>query len=211
MPAANPLQDLGVTAVSVLWNYKTMRIERVEAIRRAALLQLASVTRTALPGVDLIIRDLRPSDLSGPTTDVYAETSTAQAVGYATTSAGDDTAIADETFLAIWGVRLHTAQTSETAAATFQALIPPITGLRISVGSSVVAIWDLYRIMTVISMDNVEACVFEPVLGITEMPIIVTQNTKLKIEEYGSRTVADPYEISYEGAVCEKAGKNIAT
>ena len=149
----NPLMDLGVVSASLLYNYKTMRIERVEAIRRAAQAEVARVARAAMPGVDLILRDLRPSDLSGPTTDVYAETSTAAAVGYATTSAGDDTAIADETFLAIWGVRLHTPQSSETSATTFQALIPPITGLRISVGSSVVAIWDLYRIMKVVALD----------------------------------------------------------
>lgn len=205
------LKELGVAALSVLHNYKTMRVERVEGIRNAALRRLAEVAHADMPGVDLIIRDLRPSDLSGYTTDIYAETTTAAAAGYANTAGGDNTVIADETFLAIWGVRLHTAQSSETTATTFQDLQAPISGLRISVGASVVAIWDLYRIMTVVLNDMAESSAYEPVLGITEMPIIVRQNQALKIEEYAVRTVADPYNFSFEGAVCEKAGKNIAT
>jgi hypothetical protein len=205
------LKDLGVSALSITRALPTMRLERVDGIINAALSILAQTARADMPGVDLVIRDLLPDDFPGLTTNVYAETTTTGAAGYLTTTAGNGGAIADETFIAIWGCRLVTPQASETTATTFQALVPPITGLRITVGASVVAIWDFYRSMTALVNDMAESQAFVPILLLTEMPIIIRQNQTLKIEEYNATTAADPYELSYEGAVCEKAGKNIAT
>ena len=197
-----------IKTVSVLRNMQELKPERIDGIVNTSMALLARAALADLQG-SVIIRDLLPSDLPGYSTNLYTETS-GTAIDWATTTGGDDTQIADDTTIAIWGVRLMTPATSETAATAFQDLTPPITALRISVGSSKVALWNLYQIMSVHVDDLSGDAAHNPMGGIVESPIIITKRQKLKIEGYSATTAADPYNYHFFGAVAEKAGLNIS-
>lgn len=206
----SPATRLRVKTVSMLRSADDLTPARVDGIINASLALLAE---KAVAGLDdnIVIRDLRPSDFSGPTNDVWGVEVSSSSIGYATTALGDDTQIADDTYIAIWGVRFPTPATTETAATTYPTdLEPVISGIRITVGSSIVALWDLYSITHIISIDQSESITFKPTLGITESPIIITPRQKLKIEEYSVKAVADEYSLWFEGAVAEKVGPNIS-
>ncbi len=195
-------------AMSILRSGSELGPDRIQSIVDDAIAELDRVAGEGIKG-DFTIRDLQRHDLAAGTTNVWGETS-GTAIAYITTAMADGSSLADETYIAIWGVRMSSPQSSESSATTYQALEASIGGIRITTGASLVAQWDFGNILTVVANDLGESVSYFPVPGYTEQPIIVTQNTPIKIEEYSNTTAADPYHMVILGAVAEKAGKVLA-
>ncbi len=107
-----------------------LKVERIDAIRKAAKDRLLELAEAAL-GKDkrLIIRDLTPLDLEA-TNNEWVETSGTDNQWSDTTITGT---LADNRFVVIIGVKIIDGHTT-----------PPISALKFTVGGSEVARWDMY-------------------------------------------------------------------
>ena len=101
------------------------------------------------------------------------------------------------------------------AAPSALARRPPVTTLRIVVGGTRVAEWDLYTIFTaaqmkganssIVTNDQSAISVTYPV-GIAESPVLVKPRTTLLLQYNEVSTVAVDFGIQLLGVVCEKTG-----
>lgn len=161
-----------------------------------ALAELENIAKKEFDGRAFTIRDLVPSDLPGFTNEEFVETSGSDNA-YATTTGGDDTAIADDTVLMIWGISIITPVVS-----------PIITTLRISVGAALRAQLNVYGLWQIINTGSAAGEVSVPKIGYLLTPIGVTSRQKLKIEEF-TITATTAYIPVYHGATAEINGKTI--
>lgn len=189
-----------LTTRSTLIRLDELKPERVDGIRKAAQNKLQEVAEAAL-GRDkrLILRDLLPTDL-GLDNNEWTE-----AAG-ATDNAWDDTSvaeksIADNRFVAIIGCRFV-----ELVAAI------PISVVKFTVGGALTAMWNLYPLWVPYTIGEGtatgEIAVFKTIAGITESPIIISQNIALTIAEYVLETTTT-YKLAFEGFVVEPEGKTL--
>lgn len=190
------LADMGVSLVSILMPRDDVPVDVIHAIRMGSIEKLVQVAREDLgSGMRLTVRDLLPVDI-GYTNQEYTDTSGATDNAYAATSISADT-IANNTFVVVWGVRLHFPIVGVTS--------PPVTVLRWTVGGARVAQWSLYNIAHTQHPDNVEAFGIRPITGISLSPIIIRQNMPLTVDAYVV-TVSTGFVVTYDGAVCEPEG-----
>jgi len=202
MEFVDQLRAYNVGIVSVLVPVDEMRADRVDGIRRAAILQCAKVAAETLKGAKLTVRDLVPTDL-GLTNNEWTETTGATDNQWEDTSIADQT-IDDDRFVVLWGCRFITLHQVSNVPA------PPISALRIDVGGGLVAQWDLYPIVNSYTINTGtaagEKAAIRPIAGITESPIIITQGIAVTIRRYVIET-ATTYKLAFDGAVAEKEGK----
>lgn len=188
-----------LTTQSILRSERTLPLEEIDRMIDTNLNQLEQLAEKEFKGRNFTIRDLVGSDLPGNSTNIFTETSSG-ATGYATTTGGDNTAIADDTILMIWGIQLPNAQDWDTLI---------VTGFRISVGASLRAQFSVGSILQI--KEAIGTAVAAPYatapVGYLMTPIVVTSQTTLKIEEYS--TTDEQYLAIWQGAVAEIQGKTL--
>ncbi len=196
--------------VSLLRPMSELSNVKGQAIIDAALYSLAVNYHNDVGG-NFIIRDMMPMDGPALSTQVWGVEASASSVAYATTAAWDGTQIADNVYLALWGVKMATPASTETTAITYPTdLEPVVSAFRISLGQAQVAIWNLYPIVHVMQPDMDQASNFIPQTGLAESPLIVTKEQYIEIEEYSSIATADEYNAWWLGATAEPVGRNLA-
>jgi len=169
-------------------------------VRKALLAQASSDLR--LPVDNLVVRNIRPqSDLdwcsnsdysTAVTTDIWPCT-VKSAATYKDIITSASTTMADQRFVAIYGLR-----DSRFAIAT---PIAQTTSLfKFDVGHSVKSIWDLTKCY----------CYRSKVVGISTSAIIIPQNTYFQISGYLFDSSAVASYISLIGLVCEPRGQVIS-
>lgn len=190
------------TIESVLYRTDEISKERIDRIRRAAGNKLLQVAATALgPDIPLVIRNINPTDME-ETTDKYA-LKDASVHAYDEISVSGAT-MADNRFAVIYGCRLL----SEVATNGGFVLTPLVTNIRFTIGGSVVAKWDLYKLYVRTGDAAVAgATATKGLSGITDSPIIISQNTPIVVESFGVSDVTAGVLITYDGLVCEPVGK----
>tara|TARA_Y100000034_G_scaffold134970_2_gene205063 strand:+ start:539 stop:1066 length:528 start_codon:yes stop_codon:yes gene_type:complete len=174
-----------------------MTLENIHALRMSAIDQVEEVAQKAM-GMDVVLttRDLQPADL-GYTNQEFTETSGSDNTWADTTISSKS--IADETFVAIFGIQMLVPGAISTV----------ITGLRFVIGGGRVAQLSLYGIQQNHTPDDTEATLHRPVSGYLLSPIILTQNSVLTIQEY-TVTATTAYTPVFEGVVVEREGKLIS-
>jgi hypothetical protein len=163
-----------------------------------ALNQLEVQAERQFSGRNFTIRDLLPTDApSSPTAMEWTDAGGTDNT-WDTTTLWDGTAIADDTVLMIYGLSIPLATT--TAA-------PAATALRFTVGASLRAQVDLYKILH-FDLGTESTITGNDGTGYLMSPIIVTSQQTVKVEQRvvtGSAT----NQIIFHGFVAEIQGKTI--
>ena len=172
-----------------------------------ALNQLEAVAESHFNGRNFTIRDLIPLDTPGlslytTATDANEWTdSTGSDNTWDDTTLWDGTPIADDTVMEIYGISCPLPTT--TAA-------PNVTALRFTVGASLRAQVDLYKILQFQSPDTAEAAhtTGSELIGYLMTPIIVTSSQNVKIQQRVV-TASATHQIIFHGFVAEVQGKTL--
>ncbi len=184
-----------VTIASILIPTKMLKEETVDAIRNATI--VASVNKAYElwgAGQKLTIRDLNGTDMAYAN-NVMTETSNAGANAWNAMAFGAFT-VPTATVIGIYGVML-----SAPWSATVVQL--PISGIRIDVGGSRHAQWNVQTLdRQSIAASSVPT---EGLAGVTRSPIIVAENLTVTIYEY-TRFASDAYDPVWLGIAVEKEG-----
>ena len=166
-----------------------------------ALNQLEAISDTHFSGRNYTIRDLIPLDApSSPTANEWTDTPGTDNT-WDTNTLWDGTAIAGDTVMLIYGFSMPLPTT--TAA-------PSATALRITVGASLRAQLDMYKILQFQAPDTGETSLTSGsnLVGYLTTPIIITSQQTVKVEQKvvtGSAT----NQIIFHGFVAEIQGKTI--
>jgi len=172
-----------------------------------ALNQLEAVAESHFNGRNFTIRDLIPLDAPGlslyaTATDANEWTdSTGSDNTWDDTTLWDGTPIADDTVMLLYGVSVPLPTT--TAA-------PNVTALRFTVGASLRAQVDLYKILNFQSPDTAEASLTtgSTLIGYLMAPIIITSSQNVKIQQRVV-TASATHQIIFHGFVAEIQGKTL--
>ena len=166
-----------------------------------ALNQVEAVAEGHFSGRNFTIRDLIPLDApSSPTANEWTD-STGTDNTWDDTTLWDGTAIADDTVMCIYGVSVPLVTT--TAA-------PNVTALRFTVGASLRAQVDLYKVLNFFSPDNAEAQLTtgSSTVGYLISPLIITSQQTVKVQQRVV-TASATHEVIFHGFVAEIQGKTI--
>ena len=184
-----------VTISSVLINMKELKPETIDAIRNATIV---SAVQKAVdlwgPKQDLTIRDLNADDMSY-TNNIFTETSNGTPNAWNTMAFGAFS-VPNSTVLGIYGVK-----PGYTFDGTVKTL--PITGIRVDVGGSRVAQWNLQTLDQKSSAANTSPST--AIGGVTKSPIIVAEDITVTFYEY-TRTESTAYDPCWLGVAVEKQG-----
>ena len=172
-----------------------------------ALNQLEAVAESHFNGRNFTIRDLIPLDAPGlslyaTATDANEWTdSTGSDNTWDDTTLWDGTPIADDTVMLLYGVSVPLPTT--TAA-------PNVTALRFTVGASLRAQVDLYKILNFQSPDTAEASLTtgSTLIGYLMSPIIITSSQNVKVQQRVV-TASATHQIIFHGFVAEVQGKTL--
>jgi len=166
-----------------------------------ALNQVEAVAEGHFSGRNFTIRDLIPMDApSSPSANEWTD-STGTDNTWDDTTLWDGTAIADDTVMCIYGVSIPLSTT--TAA-------PNITALRFTIGASLRAQVDLYKILHFGTPDIAEAghTRGSDGTGYLVSPLIITSNQTVKVQQRVV-TASATHEVIFHGFVAEIQGKTI--
>ena len=194
---ASMLKQVGgpVTVSSVLIPTSMLKQDTVDAIRNAAV--VAAVNKASElwgSGQKLTIRDLDGTAMSY-TNNIMTETSNATANAWNAMAFGAFT-VPTATVIAIYGIIL-----SAPWSATVVQL--PITGIRIDVGGSRHAQWNVQCLdRQSIAASSIPT---EGIAGVTRSPVIVAEDITVTIYEY-TRFASDAYDPVWLGVAIEKEG-----
>ena len=172
-----------------------------------ALNQLEAQAESHFNGRNFTIRDLIPLDAPGlslyaTATDANEWTdSTGSDNTWDDTTLWDGTPISDDTVMEIYGVSVPLPTT--TAA-------PNVTALRFTVGASLRAQVDLYKILNFQSPDTGETALTtgSTLIGYLMSPIIITSSQNVKIQQRVV-TASATHQIIFHGFVAEVQGKTL--
>ena len=190
---------------------------RVDGIIKATIDLCVHTAEQLVGGGDYIVRSLHRGDVpaTSATNRTWLETTGATTDQFITGAVGNGTAIADDTVIGIYGCRWLYSEVAGFAAASTLARRPPVTTLRIVVGGTRVAEWDLYTIFTSAQLKGANSSIVTnsegaisinyPV-GIAESPVLIKPRTTLLIQYNEVSTVAVDFGIQLLGVVCEKTG-----
>ena len=172
-----------------------------------ALNQLESVAESHFNGRNFTIRDL--SHLDAPGLSLYATATDANEWTDSTgsdntwddTTLWDGTPISDDTVMEIYGVSVPLPTT--TAA-------PNVTALRFTVGASLRAQVDLYKILNFQNPDTGESNLTtgSTLIGYLMSPIIITSSQNVKVQQRVV-TASATHQIIFHGFVAEVQGKTL--
>ena len=166
-----------------------------------ALNQVEAVAERLFSGRNFTIRDLIPLDApSSPTANEWTQSSGTDNT-WAATTLWDGTAIADDTVMCIYGISAP-LPTITTA--------PNVTALRFTIGASLRAQVDLYKILNFQSPDVAEAALTtgSDLIGYLMTPIIVTSSQNVKIQQR-IVTAGGTMHLIVHGFVAEVQGKTL--
>jgi len=172
-----------------------------------ALNQLEAVAESHFNGRNFTIRDLIPLDAPGlslyaTATDANEWTdSTGSDNTWDDTTLWDGTPISDDTVMEIYGVSVPLPTT--TAA-------PNVTALRFTVGASLRAQVDLYKILNFQNPDTGESNLTtgSTLIGYLMSPIIITSSQNVKVQQRVV-TASATHQIIFHGFVAEVQGKTL--
>ena len=166
-----------------------------------ALNQVEAVAEGHFSGRNFTIRDLIPLDApSSPTANEWTDSSGTDNT-WDDTTLWDGTAIADDTVMCIYGISVPFSTT--TAA-------PISTALRFTIGASLRAQVDLYKILNFGTPDVAEAGHTRGGEGVGYLvsPLIITSNQTVKVQQRVV-TASTTNQIIFHGFVAEIQGKTI--
>jgi hypothetical protein len=184
-----------VTISSVLTGIPSTKPETVDAIRNAAILAAVNKAYELWGGAQsLTVRDLNGSDMSY-TNNIMTETSNATTNQWNGMAFGAFT-VATATVIAIYGVSLGWIEDGTIDEC-------PITGVRIEVGGSRHAQWNVQCLDQHNSAASTAPLI--PIAGVTRSPIIVAEDITVTIYEY-TRRASVAYDPVWLGVAVEKQG-----
>ena len=166
-----------------------------------ALNQVEAVAEGHFSGRNFTIRDLIPLDApSSPTANEWTQSSGTDNT-WAATTLWDGTAIADDTIMCIYAISVP-LPTVTTA--------PNVTALRFTVGASLRAQVDLYKILHFTSPDTGESTqtTGSEATGYLVSPLIITSQQTVNVQERVV-TAGVTHNIIFHGFVAEIQGKTI--
>ena len=164
-----------------------------------ALNQLEAVAEDHFSGRNFTIRDLIPLDApSSPTANEWTDSSGTDNT-WDDTTLWDGTAIADDTVMLIYGVSCPTTTTTAT---------PIGTALRFTVGASLRAQVDLYKVLTFEQGGTGAGEQINPTVGYLSTPLIVTSQQTVKVQQ-GVVTAPTTHQVIFHGFVAEIQGKTL--
>jgi hypothetical protein len=193
-----------------------MDTRRVDGIIKATT-DLCYATAVQMVGEgDYIARQLHRGDMpaTSATNRMWLETTGATTDQFVTAAIGNGTAIADDTVIGIYGCRWMYSETFSFAPLNRQPIRPPVTHIRIVVGGTRVAEWDLFTIFTSMAGrgaatslgTTISPVLYTQPIGIAESPIIIKPRTTLLIQYNEVSTAAVDFGIQILGVVVEKTG-----
>ena len=166
-----------------------------------ALNQLEAISDTHFSGRNYTIRDLIPLDApSSPTANEWTDTPGTDNT-WDDNTLWDGTAISDDTVMLLYGFSMPLPTT--TAA-------PSATALRITVGASLRAQLDLYKILNFQS-PNVDEAIHttgSDLIGYLMTPLIITSSQNVKIQQR-IVTAGGTIHLIVHGFVAEVQGKTL--
>lgn len=185
---------------------------RVDGIRKHVTKFLMWMAVSEEGEGDWIARSLHPGDMPPTTVTVrdWFETKATTGSSFVDAAIGDGTAIADDTFIGIYGGMFHMAE-ARNLVGVHIPYRPPVTAVRFVVGGTRVAEWDLFSIWKAIGVSattsvlEVAGAVDFPV-GIAESPVFISQNKTLLLQYYEMGTIATDFVFQLLGTVVEKRG-----
>ena len=182
---------------------------KIDGIINAVIGELCGLAYAAMGPVDLIARNLVASDFPGDSNNDWLEITLTADNAYANSANGDGTAIADETFIGIYGFKqiLHEEVNGEDGSDT-----PTMTTIRLTVGGTLVAQWDMNSTFVGMGISATPATTLGPTVkhmtAIVESPVIITQNQTLTVAFYEIENTLDTI-VAFLGIVVEKVGRTL--
>ena len=173
---------------------------------------------------DWISRALNADDMPGSTTREWNEATGTTTETFVAAALGDGTAIADDTFIGIYGCQFLAASSRLLGGGAGSAVgnrvlyKPPVTSVRFTVGGTRVAEWDLYTIWRSMGHQGPNSTATEKLgvmidfpIGIAESPIFIGKQKTLLVEYYEQvpTTITD-FVLMFLGIVVEKRGGGLA-
>ena len=201
---------------SILRRADTMESRRVDGIIKNAIdVAMQAAIDTIGPG-EYVARQAHRGDFppTATTQRLWNETTGTTTDQFITAAIGNGTAINDDTVLVLYGCRWLFAEIPSFAPLNRQGFRPPVSSLRIVVGGTRVAEWDLYTIFTPwagaganTSLGTTRSHAQNPQpIGIAESPIVIKPRTTLLLQYYELSTSAVDFGIQVLGIVVEKLG-----
>lgn len=201
---------------SFLRRADTMELRRIDGIINHVIDHLMYNAVKGEGPQHWIVRDLLPRDLPPTSATLAGEwnESTGTTIStYQTAAIGNGTAIADDTFIGIYGAQFLWAE-GRNGNADLRPMRMPVSQVRFTIGGTRVAEWDLSPIWYTIaqrgaasSAVGVLAAATQFPVGIAESPIFIGQNTTVLVEFYENvgTTITD-FSMKFHGLVVEKRG-----
>jgi len=163
---------------------------------------------------DWVARHLHADDMPGGTAREWTETTGVTSETFVAAALGDGTAIADDTFIGIYGAQFIFSPVRNAVNNYRNPFTPPVTFVRFTVGGTRVAEWDLYPIWRTTGHQGPSSTATEKLgsmidwpVGIAESPIFITQNKTLLVEFYEQvPTTATSFGLMFHGIVVQKRG-----
>ena len=201
---------------SILRRHDTMDPRRVDGIIKATIDLCVHTAEELVGGGDYVVRSLHRGDVpaTSATNRTWLEATGTTTDQFITAAIGNGTAIADDTVIGIYGCRWLYTERPTSGVASYLAHKPPVTTMRLVVGGTRVAEWDLYTIFNAIASKGgvSSASVTTPAanpnypIGIAESPVLVKPRTTLLIQYNEISTAATEFGIQLLGVVVEKTG-----
>lgn len=184
-----------VTVSSVLVPDKSLKPETVDAIRNACMLATVNKANELWgAGQLLTIRDLNGTDMAYAN-NIMTETSNAVANQWNAMAFGAFT-VPTATVIGIYGITLGWIEDGTIDEC-------PITGIRIEVGGSRHAQWNVQTLDQHNSAASTAPLI--PIAGVTRSPIVVAEDITVTCYEY-TRRASSAYDPVWLGFAVEKQG-----
>ena len=194
---------------SIVRPAEQMRWELREGLFHGLLERLEQLAHEQLGfGTRLTARDLVGSDMPNLANNDWLET-TEGSNAYANAAFATGSAIADETFIGIYGFKQIMQEDADADRGGSHLAVATI---RFDIGGTRVAQWDMHSTFTATAIAgnavNSFGGAMEHSVAIAESPVIVTQNQNLTVSFWEVATTLD-FTVALLGIVVEKAGRTI--
>ena len=219
-PAAIAYANQFLKYKSILRQAELMQASRVDGIVKHVIEQLMWMAVNESGEQQWVARALNADDMPGGTTRQWLETTGTTSDGFVAAALGDGTALADDTYIGIYGAQFKaTAPRDFTMPATLASTRPPVTAVRFIVGGTRVAEWDLYSIWNATSHVGPNSTATEKLgsgltypIGIAESPVLIGKQKNLLVEFYEEvATTATTFVLQFLGIVVEKRAGGLAS
>lgn len=181
--------------------------QRIDGIINTTILTTVAMARRELGDIELNVRALLAHDFGALTDPDNNWLETTGGTGWADSAFANGSQVPDNTFLGIYGARYMFDEDADGLIGGFD---PVVDALRLSIGGSRVAQWDLNVLYKAAAQVATQANVWGPLLdhksGIVESPIIVTQNKTVTVQFLERATTLD-FAVMILGVTVEPVGQ----